>query len=277
MAKDGAPTRWTADTEVAFLFALRQTGVVATACAAIGRSTHGASDRRRRLPEFAARWQAVLDERQRERTVAEAAGGAGDRGVMDNRVRYDGWTPLRQRAFLRALSETGEYKDACRAVRVSTAAARAMRRLYPGFAAACDRAQAQAEATLEQVAYERAVEGWDEPIVHAGKIVGQRRRWSEPLLRLLLEREARREEGREVSGARRAGSEVGARATAEGRRRGGTNTIGRRGGQKRFPTDEEITATLLHKLDRAAEANARRERERMLAWADDMVRRGLAP
>lgn len=259
--RDGAaaPTRWTADTEVAFLLALRQTGSVRQACATIGRSTHGASDRRRRLPEFAARWQSVLDERQRERIAAAAKTGDGaDAGLMPNRVRYDGWTPLRQRAFLRALSETGRYEDACRAVRVSSTAARAMRRLYPTFAAACDRAIAQAAGTLEQVAYERAVEGWDEPIVHAGKIVGHRRRYSEPLLRLLLQREAARDAG---PAARAGGKTPSPRGLI----------------RKPALSEDEVNAALTRKLDALARRDAARQRERMLAWADEMVRRGLAP
>jgi len=181
--------RWTADTEVAFLMALRNTGSVTRACAEIGRSTHGASDRRRRLPDFAAKWQSVLDEWQAEQTAARrAATGADEERAMDNRERYDGLTPLRQRAFLRALTETGSYEDAAKRVRLSAAGVRKMRARYPGFAAACEQALGRSVATLEQAAVDRAVQGVEEPVWHAGKIVGTRVVRSDGLLKTMLDR-----------------------------------------------------------------------------------------
>lgn len=183
--------RWTADTEVAFLMALRNTGNVTRACAEIGRSTHGASDRRRRLPDFAAKWQAVLDEWQAEQAAARrAATGADEDGAMDNRVRYDGMTPLRQRAFLRALTETGSYEDAAKRVRLSAAGVRKMRSRYPDFADACEKALSRSVATLEQAAIDRAINGVEEAVWHAGKIVGTRIVRSDMLLGKMLDRGA---------------------------------------------------------------------------------------
>jgi len=190
--------RWTADTEIAFLMALRVTGSVTRACAEIGRSTNGAAERRRRMPDFAAKWQAVLDEWQAEQAAGRrAALDADGPGLMANRARYDGFTPLRQRAFLRALTETGAYREACARVGLSDAGVRAMRRRHPGFATACDRALARSAATLEQAAFERAVDGVEEPVFHAGRQVGTRRRYSDALLRELLSAQGKAEKRKE--------------------------------------------------------------------------------
>lgn len=104
------------------------------------------------------------------------------------RVRHDGWTPQRQRAFLRALSETGSVRDACVRAQISTTSAYRMRDRSMAFDRAWRRALAKVAPTIEQAAYERAVLGWEEPVWHGGKIVGHRRRYSDGLLRLLLTR-----------------------------------------------------------------------------------------
>jgi len=106
------------------------------------------------------------------------------------RVRHDGWTPQRQRAFLRALGETGCVRDACARARISTTSAYRMRRRSEAFDRAWRRALAKVAPTIEQAAFERAVNGWEEPVWHGGKIVGHRRRYSDGLLRLLLTRGA---------------------------------------------------------------------------------------
>lgn len=104
------------------------------------------------------------------------------------RVRHDGWTPQRQRAFLRALSETGSVRDACARAQISTTSAYRMRGRSAAFDRAWRRALAKVAPTIEQAAYERAVLGWEEPVWHGGKVVGHRRRYSDGLLRLLLTR-----------------------------------------------------------------------------------------
>ncbi len=93
-----------------------------------------------------------------------------------HRIRRDGWTSLRRRAFLRALGETGSVRDACARVQVSRAAAYALKRRCAAFATAWERALAEVAPTIEQAAYERAVNGWDEAVWYGGVIVGQRRR-----------------------------------------------------------------------------------------------------
>ncbi len=108
--------------------------------------------------------------------------------MAEYRVRHDGWTPQRQRAFLRALSETGSVRDACARAQISTTSAYRMRDRSAAFDRAWRRALAKVAPTIEQAAYERAVLGWEEPVWHGGKIVGHRRRYSDGLLRLLLTR-----------------------------------------------------------------------------------------
>lgn len=188
-------SRWTEDTETAFLLALRLTGQARRAAAEIGRSLASAYTRRRRDPAFAARWDAVVAEQQRE-WAERAASRPSELPI--GRERFDGWTPLRRRAFLRALSETGEVAAACRRVRISTTAAYGLRERSAAFAEAWDRALEQSVPMLEQVAWERAVEGWEEEIVAGGKVVGTRRRYSEALLKALLARADRADSSEET-------------------------------------------------------------------------------
>lgn len=103
------------------------------------------------------------------------------------RERRDGWTLARQAAFLEALRNTACVRDACRVVGLSSTSAYRVRRRLPEFAAAWDHALALQLGVLERSAFTRAVEGWLEPIVYAGKVVGHRRRYSDAMLRLLLQ------------------------------------------------------------------------------------------
>lgn len=127
--------RWTADTELAFLLALRLTGSATVACREIGRPYSSAALRRKDSADFAARWQAVLDAKPWARVAAlEAKLAAVDPDALERnadempiRARVDGWTPVRQRAFLRALTATGEIEKACKIARISNTAVRKAR------------------------------------------------------------------------------------------------------------------------------------------------------
>jgi hypothetical protein len=68
---------------------------------------------------------------------------------------------------------------------------------------------------LERAAYARAVEGWLEPIVYKGEVVGHRRRYSDAMLRLLLLREDARSAPGAVAAAEPTAAERRARAEAE--------------------------------------------------------------
>lgn len=230
---------WTRDTETAFLLALRQTGTVRAAAAAIGRAAGAAYKRRRTQPEFRERWDAMVAEWQAE-WIARCGEPPEETAP---RERWDGWSDVRRRAFLRALAETGAIAEAAQRVGMSRSAVTRLKTRSPEFAAACEAALARALPCLEQVAWERAVEGWDEPIVHGGKVTGTRRRYSETLLRTLLVRE---------QAARQAERVVAAKA----------RTV------PDYATPDETDAALLKALDRIAQARRREAIERADAWQD---------
>ena len=98
---------------------------------------------------------------------------------------------VKRKTFLRALSETGTVAAACLAADVSDTAVYRLRRDDADFGGAWDRALRTAAPALEQAVWERAVEGWDEPVFAGGKQVGTRRRFSESLLRQLVIRRER--------------------------------------------------------------------------------------
>ena len=161
------------------------------------------------------------------------------------RYRHDGWTPARQRGFLVALAETGCVRDACRAVGLSNNSAYRAKSRIPEFGAAWDRALARMAPVLEHAAYARAVEGWDEPVYHAGKLVGQRRRYSDALLRLLIQRAAAIPNGALPA----AGSAEAVAAAREAARLAGGSFVTR-------ASREETDRALLRQLDIIARREA---------------------
>lgn len=104
------------------------------------------------------------------------------------RTRSDGWTAARRGTFFRALAETGCVRDACRVAAISSTSAYRMKDRDPEFAAEWARAREEAQPGLEAAAWKRAVEGVEEPIVSGGKIIGQKRKYSDALLRMLIQR-----------------------------------------------------------------------------------------
>jgi len=99
-------------------------------------------------------------------------------------ARYDGWTPDRQRAFVRALAETGSVSRACAWVGMSNVGAYLLRKT-PGaeaFARAWDEALAVGTERLADIAYERAVYGVPIPVFHKGEQVGEKRWYNDRLL-----------------------------------------------------------------------------------------------
>lgn len=184
--------RWSADTEAAFLLALRLTGRVRPAAEAIGRSISAAYVRRRRDPDFARRWDAAVAEQQADWIAAQgkAVRALAEEPLGDLRQRRGGWNEARRKLFLRALSETGSTVDACARARISTNSAYRLRDKCARFAADWEAALDTAAVMVEQAAYERGVLGWEEPIVQRGQVVATRWRYSESLLRTLY-RESR--------------------------------------------------------------------------------------
>lgn len=231
--------RWTQDTETAFLLALRQTGTARAAADAIGRCVGSAYTRRRRRAGFKARWDAMVAEWQAE-WIAQRGEPPEESGP---RERWDGWSAVRKRAFLRALSETGAITEAAQRVGISRSSVTRLKKKSPDFAAACEAALARSLPCLEQVAWEPAAEGWDEEIVQGGKGTGTRRRYSETLLRTLLVREQAARQAERVAAAK-------------------ARTV------PRYATREESNAALLKALNRIAQHRRREAVVRADAWQE---------
>ncbi len=105
------------------------------------------------------------------------------------RPRKDGWTPQRQTEFIAALADCGVVEQAASAVNMSPKSCYRLRRA-PGagnFAAAWDAAIQQASKRLLDVAFDRAINGSDEPVFDKdGHRVGRRMKTNDRLLMFLL-------------------------------------------------------------------------------------------
>ncbi len=105
------------------------------------------------------------------------------------RPRADGWTPQRQVDFIALLADIGCVEQAAREVGMSVMSCYRLRRA-PGaenFAAAWDAALAQAARKLVDLAFERAINGSEEPVFDKqGNRVGRRMRHNDRLLMFLL-------------------------------------------------------------------------------------------
>jgi hypothetical protein len=106
------------------------------------------------------------------------------------RTRRDGWTAAKQRAFIRALAETGVVRIAAASVGMSERSAHrlALRHDAESFRVAWDAALQIAARRGASLLFEYALEGVTETIWRDGEIVRQRRRPSERALFFLLTR-----------------------------------------------------------------------------------------
>ena len=104
------------------------------------------------------------------------------------RPRHDGWTALKQIAFIEALAETACVEEACRRVGMSDSAAYKLRARPCGmaFRKAWDAALDYSLGRLEQAALGRALNGVSRPIFHRGEQVGEWREYDERLTMFLL-------------------------------------------------------------------------------------------
>ncbi len=105
---------------------------------------------------------------------------------------------MRRKAFLRALSSGLPVGKAAAEARIAWSTLYAWRRDEPKFRAAWDRAAGFGQDALgerfQSALYERAVKGVDDPVYHAGEVVGQRKRYSDRLLLHALNELARLKE-----------------------------------------------------------------------------------
>lgn len=100
-------------------------------------------------------------------------------------TRHDGWTPERQRGFIRALSMIGMVAPAARAVGMSPKSAYALlKRAGPesSFARAWEAALEQGRITAEHTAVDRAINGVEIPYFYRGVQRGFKRVFNDRLL-----------------------------------------------------------------------------------------------
>ena len=104
------------------------------------------------------------------------------------RPRHDGWTPVRQDAFIRALAETACVEEACAAVGMSPRSAYSLRARADAasFRQAWDAALDYAVTRLADAMLGRALNGVATPIFYKGEQVGERRRYDERLATFIL-------------------------------------------------------------------------------------------
>lgn len=119
--------------------------------------------------------------------------------VPRQKVRHDGWTPERQRAFIEALADTGSVSRAAAQVNMAQTNCYTLRRA-PGaeeFRRAWDAALDFGLARLKDVAFERAIEGELVPVFVGGKLMGFQRKFNNALLMFCL-----RHYGQDAAGKR---------------------------------------------------------------------------
>ena len=106
------------------------------------------------------------------------------------RPRADGWTPVKQAAFIGWLHDLGSVKEAAAMVGMTTVGAYKLRQRAgaTSFAEAWDAALLWAGETLVERAYRRAVLGEPVAIVRRGKVVGATRKYDTGLLIALMKR-----------------------------------------------------------------------------------------
>jgi hypothetical protein len=111
-------------------------------------------------------------------------------------MRDDRFGDEQKRLFLVALRKGESVLAACRLVGISNRTAYNHRQSDPEFAVHWELARRMARLPLELVAFERAVIGTAEPLSLGGGRTATRRRYSDSLLRLLLQGEHPRKYGR---------------------------------------------------------------------------------
>jgi hypothetical protein len=105
------------------------------------------------------------------------------------RPRYDGWAEEKQRRFIEVLADTGLVNAAAKAVGMTRESAYKLRRAThgPAFSRAWDTARHHAGSFLEDIAFERAIEGVEHNIYNEfGDVVCTRRVYNDRLLMFLL-------------------------------------------------------------------------------------------
>lgn len=127
-------------------------------------------------------------ERRQHRQPARGQQAARPFTPVPVRPRHDGWTPVRQNAFILALAETACVEEACAAVGMSPRSAYTLcaRPDAGSFRQAWDLALDYAVNRLADAMMGRALHGVAVPIFYKGEQVGERRRYDERLGMFIL-------------------------------------------------------------------------------------------
>jgi hypothetical protein len=132
-------------------------------------------------------------------------------------------------------------RDACRKVGISSTSAYRAKDRLPSLARQWKTALDMAASSIEAIAWQRAVEGVEEPVYHYGKFSHMRIKRSDSILRLLMIGSNRRKHGR-------AGTVAGQIAKRDSERAGGRNRQKLRVGAEERPRIEDVTAKILTKV-----------------------------
>jgi len=137
----------------------------------------------------------AADEQQHERPPLP------DFTPVPRKYRFDGWTPERQRAFIEALADTGCVSRAARMVNMAQANCYTLRRApgAEGFRRAWDAALDLGVKRLKDIAFERAIEGYQVPVFVGGKLMGFRRKHNDALLMFCLRHYGQDGEGKRTT------------------------------------------------------------------------------
>jgi len=143
--------------------------------------------------------------------AAEARPPLPDFTPVPRKYRHDGWTPERQKAFISALADTGSVSRAAAMVNMAQANCYTLRRAAgaESFRRAWEAALDFGVARLKDIAFERAIDGYLEPVFVAGKLMGFRRKHNDALLMFCL-----RHYGQDAGGKRTVINYFSTRASA---------------------------------------------------------------
>ena len=155
------------------------------------------------------------------------------------RQRHDGFTATKRRKFLKALGKMGCIRDAAKVAAISTTSVDRWRAKDKSFDRQCIAALDMAASRIEPLAWERAVTGIEEPVIHYGKVVGTRIKRSDAIFRMLLMASNPKKYGRMGAVKQKAiEREVRARVEAEVRAEV----------RPRLASDEEVEQALVKRL-----------------------------
>jgi hypothetical protein len=126
------------------------------------------------------------------------------------RYRHDGWTAERQRAFIRALAETGSVSHAAQRINMAKEGAYQLRLAPDGdsFRAAWAAALDYGVQCLADLAIDRARDGVAVPIFHKGEQVGEKRWYNDRLLQFVLRHHMPDRYGAQIGGGTRSKARI---------------------------------------------------------------------